>query len=167
MNKLTIVAPALVAVALVGGVFLSTQVSAQETTTQNSSIVTRIAQKFGLNQTDVQAFFDEEHEARHAEMRVENEKRLTQLVTDGKITADQKQLILDKHAEIEQKRESTRNSRQGKTPEEMKTLMEAEHTALKSWAEENDIDLQYLIGFGKKIRGGHGKKDVMFFTEKR
>lgn len=158
MNKLKIIAPALVVVALAGGVFLTSEVSAQKNTIQGSSIVARIAQKFGLNQAEVQAVFDEEYETRHAEMKAENEKRLSQLVTDGKITAEQKQLILNKQAELEQKHEATHESMQGKTPGEMKTLMEAEHEALKTWSEENNIDLQYLMRFGMKVRGGHGKR---------
>jgi hypothetical protein len=61
-----------------------------------SDIVQRLAQKFGLQETEVQAVFDEVHQERHQKMKQDMENRLNQAVQEGKITESQKQAILDK-----------------------------------------------------------------------
>src|SRR3989338_237342 len=64
-------------------------------------MVQKIAERFGLNQDDVQKVFDEEHQARKAEMETKFNERLSQLVADGKLTEEQKQAIIAKRAELE------------------------------------------------------------------
>jgi hypothetical protein len=65
-------------------------------------------------------------------MQTKYEERLTQDVTDGKITSEQKELILAKHKELE-----------GAT--------------LEAWAKENGINSSYLMGgFGGGKHGGMG-----------
>lgn len=52
-------------------------------------------------------------------------ERIDEAVADGKLTAAQKQLILEKHAE------------------------------LRAWAEQHGIDAQYLRPFGHGVRAHH------------
>jgi hypothetical protein len=113
---------------------------AQDTTTQ-STIVQKIAEKFSLKPEEVQAVFDQQHEARKAAMEAKFEQVLTEAVQKGELTEEKKQLILAKHREI-------RAMSKSKLRSELTT-----HKAdLKKWAEENDIDLKYFLG-GK----GHGR----------
>ena len=67
-----------------------------------------------------------------------DDDRLQEAVENKEITAEQKKLIEDKQSEIKSKREAARDE-------------------LKKWAEENDIDMKYLMGGGPKGHGrGHG-----------
>jgi hypothetical protein len=146
------------AIATLGtGILTSSRVFAQATsgTDPMSTLVQKIASKFGLNVNDVQAVFDQDRTDRQAQQEKDYEARLAQAVTDGKITEAQKQLILTKHKELEASRQSQMQSMQGKTQAERKATMESERTALETWAKENNIDMSYLIG-GRGIghRGG-------------
>lgn len=159
----SIIIPAL-AITIVGtGVLASNKIFAQSTVTANpmSTVVQKIADKFGLNTTDVQAVFDQDRTDRQAEMETKYENQLTQFVTDGKITEAQKQLILSKHKELEAARQTERQRMEGMTDDERKAAMEAnrtkmetERSALEEWASQNGIDMQYIMGFG--MHGGHG-----------
>jgi hypothetical protein len=152
-------------IAFVGlGMFAASTVYAETQTDPKdpmTTLVQKIADKFGLKQSDVQTVFDQEREARKVKMEEEYESRLTTLVKDGKITEAQKQLILAKHKELETSRQSAMQNEKGKTEEERKkdreankTKMDTERKELEAWAKQNNIDVQYLMGFG--MRGGHG-----------
>ncbi len=163
-KKLFVTATAL---AIVGTTLLTAQHAFAQTsdTTQNpmSSLVNKISTKFGLNKAEVQAVFDEEHQAREAEMKQREEQRLSQLVTDGKITEAQKQLILSKRQELMAERQSERENFQKMTEEERRATMEKHSKALQEWAQANGIDPQYLQPMGPKGRGMGGR---MFTTER-
>lgn len=107
-------------------------IASAQTSTSNTSLVDKLATKFGLNKTDVQAVFDEQKTERQAEHKAEVSERLQDLVDDGKITAEQKTKIEAKH-------------------EEQQAAREAERTELEKWATDNGIELRYLMG-GR----GHG-----------
>lgn len=155
MNKKSLVT--IVAVSILGiGLFGVSSTFAQSNTAGNTTLIQAIAEKFGLNKTDVQAVFDSEHEKQHAKMQVKIASQLSQYVKDGKITEEQKQLILNKQKELDANRSAKKDSMQNLTPEERKAQMDAKKTELNAWAKENGIDPQYLMGgFGKKgHRGG-------------
>lgn len=152
-------ATAALAVALVaGGGAAAVKAAANDSASGPTSIITKLAQKFGLKEADVKAVFDEEFAARKADMEVKAQERLTKLVTDGKITEAQKQLIVAKQQELEAARATEMESLKDKTPEERKALMDQKRTELESWAKTNGIDLRYLMpmGHGMGGRGGHG-----------
>lgn len=130
MNK-KILAAAVATTILGAGVLSANGVFAQTTPTdQNpmSALADKIASRFGLNRADVQAVFDEQQQEQAAKHRANQEAQLTQLVTDGKITEAQKQLIIAKRAE------------------------------LYGWAKQNNIGPQYLKfrgpGRGPGMHGG-------------
>lgn len=160
MNRRNIIVPVL-AVVTAGAVALgASQVSAQETTDGYPSIVAKIAERFNLNQDDVKAVFDEEKTEMMEEMKARNEERLAEAVAAGEITEEQKQLILDKQAELHAKRQSERADMQSLTEEERKAAMQAKRdemdsrrTELETWAQENGIDMKYLMMGGRR---GHG-----------
>lgn len=153
MNKKSLLMIAAVSVILGAGALGVHSVSAQETTdavfvkeNAMSDLVQKIATKFNLNESEVKAVFDEAHEERHAKMQAQYEAKLSEAVKVGKLTEAQKQLVLQKHAELQASRESRMEEMHNKTPEEMKETMKAEKAELEAWAKENGIDMQYLMG---------------------
>lgn len=143
---------ALAVALLVGGGAYSAK-AASTPGTQMSSLVQKIAQKFGVPQADVQAVFDAERQEHMRQMQAQAEQRLTDLVTAGKITQAQKDLIVAKQKALQTKRQVYFEAMQGKTQAERKAAMEAQRTELEAWAKTNGIDMQYLMfGHGK---GGH------------
>jgi hypothetical protein len=164
-----IVVVSLLAVTLSAGMLWgATQVLAKDANeAPYASLVQKIADKFNLNKSDVQAVFDEHYQEQRAKMEAKFADRLDQLVNDGKITEAQKQLIIAKHKELEASRQSMFESMKDKTPEERKTAMEAERKALEDWAKQNNIDLKYVMpghgmgkGMGMRGFGHHGQDDV-------
>jgi hypothetical protein len=157
LNK-KIIITALAIATLGAGILTSSKVFAQTTPSGNnpmSTLIQKIATKFGLNTSDVQAVFDQDRTDQEAQQETDYEARLTQAVTDGKITEAQKQLILTKHKELEASRQNQMQNMQGKTDTERKAAMESERTALETWAKENNIDMSYLMGGrGMGHRGG-------------
>lgn len=120
-----------------------------------SSLVDKLASKFNLNKSEVQAVFDEDRSAREAERQQQVEERLTQAVTDGKITEEQKTKILAKLKEIKADMEANRDTMKDKTAEERKAEMDTKRTELETWANDNGIPVEYLrLGMGGP--GGHG-----------
>jgi hypothetical protein len=148
------------AVSVLGaGLLTATTAFAQnESTAQDpmNSLVQKIADKFNLNKDEVQAVFDESHKERHAEMKAKFEDTLSQYVSEGKITEEQKQKILEKHKEMQSEREANREAFRNLSDEERRAQMEQKHAELKQWAEENGIELEYLMPkFGKVHGMGH------------
>lgn len=145
---------AALAVALLvgGGVYTAQAASTQGT--QVSSLVQKIAQKFGVPQADVQAVFDANKQEHMQHMQAQAEQRLTDLVTAGKITQAQKDLIVVKQKELQANHQANFEVMKGKTQAERKTAMDAQRTELEAWAKTNGIDLRYLMPFGGM--GGRG-----------
>jgi hypothetical protein len=104
-------------------------------------IVQTLVDKFGLNADEVDEVLSEAMAERHAQMQQNKEDALNQAVTDGVITEEQKEALIEKHQEMWQERKTER--------EQHKEEMEA-------WFEEQGIDhdtlREYMGGFGK--RGG-------------
>jgi hypothetical protein len=163
MNKKTVLTA--IAITILGtGMFASTRVFAQSASDPMSTLVTKIADKFGLKKADVQSVFDQDRSDRQAEMEAKFESTLTQAITDGKLTETQKQLIIAKRKELDASRLTSKpEDMQGKTEEERKAAMEANKTkmeterkALEDWAKQNGIDTKYLMG-GFGMHGGPGR----------
>lgn len=126
-----------------------------------------IAQKFGLNQNQVQSVFDEFHQNQkqnmQQKMQDKQKSRLDQLVKDGKITSVQEQAIIDELAALKNKY-STDNLK-NLTIEERKTKFQGMQNELNSWAKSQGIDPTLIMpgfGIGGFHRGGgwfkHGSK---------
>lgn len=120
-------------------------VYASETQGENpmSNLVAKIAQKFNLQEADVQAVFNEHRTEMQTNMQTKFAERLSQAVTDGKLTQAQADLITAKRAELQAERPQLAN---GEKP--TKELMQAHQTELKQWATDNNIPLEYVMGFG-------------------
>jgi hypothetical protein len=144
MIKLSIVS--LVAIGTTGtlGYLGLQEVSALTSTGSTySTIIENIAKKFNLNQSDVQSVFDE------TRTQARND-RLTQMVTDGKITEAQKALLIVKEAEIEKKIKDI-NAKQ-LTATERQTQIKAVNDEMEKWLSDNKISSEVMRGLGG--RGG-------------
>lgn len=145
------------------GVMVSQTATAQEAIQgeQLTQIVERIAQKLNMQPSQVQLVLDEMRSEKQTMMQTHLEERLTQSVTDGKISEAQKAAILAKHAEMQTRMETLKDL----TPEERKTEMQKIHEEMGSWAESNGIDFPFA-GFGRGFhrvgKMGHwmGKNEV-------
>lgn len=126
-----------------------------DSSTGQSSIVDKIASKFGLDKEKVQAVFDEEHEARHAEMEAKRTEALKQAVTEGDLSQAQADHITTVWKEIETLKGDTAPR---DVSDETRDAMKEKMDALRTWADEQGIDLKEIIGFGAphNAHGGHG-----------
>lgn len=134
--------PLLVAGLVLAGIAGTTTLAATAVNAQSNgdSLVEKIASKFNLNKSDVQAVFDESHDEHEAEKQAEFSDDLQDKVDSGDITAEQKTLIENKFKELQVQRDSNRQ-------------------ALEDWAEQNNIDAKYLhMGHG---RGGSDLQDAV------
>lgn len=122
----------------------------------SSSLVQKIADRFGLNKDEVQSVVDEFQAEMHAKQMSEYEIRLDQLVSEGKITAEQKELIIEKKNDIVEEWQAKVDELRNMSPAERKAAKEAFQQELAEWAAANNIDLQYLMNGGGKRMGKMG-----------
>lgn len=147
LNKKLLIIPVTGAVLMLS-LFSAKSVSAATATGDYSSIVQKLAEKFSLNPTEVQAVFDAHRTQHEADRQKAYETTLDTAVSEGKLTTAQKQLILNKHKEIMANR--------GYKSTMTKEQHQAKHTELQTWAKENGIDIKYLM-FQRGRHGGMGK----------
>ncbi|HUP26215.1 MAG TPA: hypothetical protein VM124_01045 [Candidatus Limnocylindrales bacterium] len=131
--------------------------SAQSDSSRTGNLIDKIAQKFNLNKSEVQAVFDEDKAARAAEMQAKQKERLDQAVKDGKLSQEQEDKIIAKLAELKAQRDAEGDSLKDKTEAERHTLKDQRRTELEQWAKANSIPLEYLRLGGHK-RPGHAVK---------
>ena len=129
MNKNLLLAGVITTVA--AGSLLSGSVASADSAS-GDSLIDKIATKFSINRDEVEAVFEEEQTERQAERAADFSENLQERVDSGDITAEQKTLIEAKFAEIQATRDTERDS-------------------LEQWAEDNGIDMKYVMG-GR----GHG-----------
>lgn len=108
-----------------------------------NTFFSQLAQKLGVEETVVETAMDEIRDERHQEVQNSAEERLNAAVASGALTQEQKNLILQKRAELHTEFTAVREQR------------ESHQAELKAWAEENDIDARYLYGFGP----GNGQRN--------
>ena len=158
IKKPLIIAGAVATIGVAGVTGLGTASAASDTSGSNK-LVDKIATKFNLDKSEVEAVFQEEKSEREAERQQKAEERLDKLVAEGKLTEDQKSKILAKHAELRAQMEKGQGSLKDKTKEEMRALMQERQEELKAWAEQQGIPVKYL-----KLGGGfhqHGEKTLI------
>lgn len=131
----------------------STFAQGKTNTNPMDTLVQKIATKFHLKQSDVQAVFDEVRTERQVSMQKANDDRQSQLVKDRKITNAQKQLILQKQKEMQAEREKNEGGRRNLTPDEKRSQMDARRTELEKWAKQNNINIQYIMPQDGRGRG--------------
>jgi hypothetical protein len=164
MTKKTIITIATVSV-LSGGLIVATNAFAQTSANgQNGvpSLVQEIADKFHLSTSDVQSVFTQYQQQMKTKREANYESYLQNLVTTGKLTEEQKQLIFNKHNELISQMQSNLKNFKTMTPAERKAQMQSSMQDIKNWAQQNNIPLQYLRpngwGMGRFGRFGWANK---------
>jgi len=109
-----------------------------------------LATKLNVSQDKVTTALEEIKTAHQAERQAEVTTNLDKAVTDGAITAEQKQKLLDKMAENQKERQEARAERKQNRDE------------MEQWLKDNGIDSEKLhsyIGFGQGQGGRHGNAE--------
>jgi len=121
---------------------------------QQMPMYERFAQRFNLDEGEVEDFFSEVGQERFQFMQEKQEERLDSWVEQGSITEEQKELVLAKKEEMREKNEALRDL----DPEQRKDEMQALRQEMREWAEENDLNMRFFgdrtMGFHKGPRGG-------------
>jgi len=137
MDKKKIIVPVLALALVAGGGFVATKVWASNNG-NGTSMAKGLAEKLGIEESKVTTAMTE---VRDEEQQTRLSENLDKAVSEGVITADQKQKVIDKQNEITEKQKALN--------EEMKT-----------WASDNGIDItelqKYLTGFGNGEKNGRG-----------
>ena len=125
------------------------------------TLVTAIAEKFSLNESDVQAVFDEQRAVIEEQHETVFAEHIAQGVTAGDITQDQANAIQDKRTELESLRATLKDA----SEEDRRTAMKDAMDDLHQWALDNSIPEQYLPFGGP--RGGRGPEFGHHFAGQR
>jgi len=91
-------------------------------------IIQRIAERFNLDEAEVEAVFEAVHDERFAQMHDAMDAKLSEAVKDGVITEDQKTAYLAKHDENAGERRANRRE-------------------MQTWMEENGINATALHSY--------------------
>lgn len=150
-NKIILTA---LAITSAGAIALGTNsVSAQTAATESyPPIVQKLAQRFGLQENEVQAVFDEERTEHHQLMQQSLEDRLNQAVSDGTLTPEQMEAIKLKHQEMQEKRTAYMEDRVFQTPGERQEMMQSHREEFREWSEANGITFEQLFLGRQKMR---------------
>ena len=146
------------AIVVGGGSLLgvSSLVHAQSGTTPFSGLAQSIAQKFNLNQTDVQSVIDsymqQQKQTMTQNMQKRLQNRLDQEVQQGKITSAQETAILKELSSLQS--QFSPSALKSMTQQQRQQAFQTEKNDLNSWAQSQGISLS-LIPFGFGI--GHGR----------
>ena len=120
---------------------------------QGLPLIQRIAERFGLNQSEVEEVFTQYRVEHQVEMQARFEEKLAELVTAGTLTQEQADAMTEKHEEMRADHEALL----GASPEERKAYAQANHDEMEAWASEQGIDSSLFRELGpEKGRGGHG-----------
>ncbi len=144
------------AVAILGaGVYGVSQVSAASGTPGDprASLIQKLADTFHLDKSKVQAVFDQNRADMQQQHEANYEARLSQAVTDGQLTAAQKDAILAEHNKLAAELAAA----QGGAPADRHAAMKTVMAEAKTWAAQNNINAKWLMAAGPgHLRGGRG-----------
>ncbi|MEA2007053.1 MAG: hypothetical protein U9O20_02745 [Patescibacteria group bacterium] len=113
------------------------------------SLIQRFIEKFDLNKDDIEGVFENHRNQMQEKRNQRHEEHLSELVSDGKLTEDQKIVLIAK-------REQDCEEFQNMTREERQAERQAHREEMDQWFEEQGIDHDVLVRQGKGIRGKHG-----------
>lgn len=143
--------PTIALIAILGAVTMGT-VSVSAQSPMYGNLVTQIARRYNLKESDVQQVVNEVRVTHQSEMKLKWEERLTQAVKDGKITEVQKKAIIAKHTDLQAEYAAL----SGLSDSERKAKLIQIHADLRKWATENGLDSNFLGHFGLGEKFGKG-----------
>ena len=151
-----VVLPVLALTLVVGiGYFGLRNVNAQESKSNLPPMMQGFMERFNLNEDEVAQYMGEQREVRHEEHAAAVEEKLNIAVSEGTLTAEQKNSLLELMDEH-------KGEMQDMSWEEMHENMGDHKGDMLEWAEENGIDLTQL-DLGQK---GFGTGDRMYKMHK-
>lgn len=130
---------------------IGTQAISAYNADSHNTMVQKIAERFNLKSEEVEEVFEEFREEKHQKKLAYLEGKLDEAIADGTITAEQKQIILAKKAEMFGKMEELKDL----SPEERKEAMQELKLEMQTWAQENGINLHELFMQGSSFKGHH------------
>lgn len=137
-NKKIVISAVILGALVLGTVAYSANALAANTSPgRNTEQSQALADKLGIDQAKVETAMNEIRAERQAERKTEVSSKLDQAVSDGVITVEQKQKILDRQAELEGQKGQKR-------------------TEMQQWYKDNGIDFDKVhqyIGFGGNGQG--------------
>lgn len=152
LTKKSVIAAAIVATLGMGAFGASSAFAASNTTEGHNrmqNLVTAIAEKFNLSESDVQAVFDEQRTAMQEQRQENAAEHLAQAVEDGKLTQAQADAITANMASQKTFFESLKDM----TQEERQDALKANAESQKAWAEENNLPKPFAPMHGPQGRG--------------
>ena len=135
-NKKAILPIAIIGIAIAGTTLWSTGVVKAQFGNNNETMAQELASKLDIDESKVSEAMEQIRTDHQEKRQAQISTNLDKAVTDGVITAEQKQKILDKHSQMKQER--------GQKRQEM-----------QQWEEENGIDMSKIREHG--IGNGQGK----------
>ncbi len=136
-------------VAIIGAAGLyGVQHASATSSTNGQTLVERIASTFGLDKAKVQAVFDQNKTDKQQNRETTYEQRLTQAVTDKKLTLAQKDAILAEHKKLETELAAAAKGT------DRRAATKTVRTEATTWASDNNVSASWLIAPGR-MRGGH------------
>lgn len=114
-----------------------------------------LAEKLGVEQSEVEAAFAEIREEKKAEREAEFNAQLQEAVTNGELTQEQMDSILSMKADLQSDRQALIES--GASKEEAREQMEAAREEFHDWLESQGIDLKEILDLPDK-----GKRNGRF-----
>ncbi len=139
-------------IAILAGLYGTGTTASSNYRNNREGMVQMLSEKFNLNQSEVKEVIKEYKKEnqfqRQAEMKIRLEAKLLKAVEEGKINNRQKELILTKRKEMENKiNQDLENWSQNR--EERREQMESYREEIREWAKKNEIDLN-LVGIKKR-----------------
>jgi hypothetical protein len=157
VKKNTIIAMSVTALTVLGligtvGYYGISNVFASDSGNHGSQLIQNIASTFGLDESAVKAVFD-------STRTQERDLMLTQAVTEGTISEEQKNLIIAKEKETQTAINAIES--QNLTDSEKQTQIKAVRDAERAWMTENNIPDGVMVGGGHGRGGMNGGREMM------
>ena len=129
---------------------------------QKAERVSSLAERFNLDETEVQSYFDEQKAERQTEREEKRAEFVAGLVSEGTLTQEQADELSELKDGFNSEVEALKAT--GAEREDIKTLMQENRDAVEAWAEAEGLDLDSIRsdkGKGHKgHRSGHGPHNV-------
>jgi hypothetical protein len=110
----------------------------------HDSFIQKLSERFGIEESDIEAVLEEVRQEHQAENQAWFAARLSAAVINGEITEEQKQLIIQKHEEIRARWQEERLHVEDLTPEERRQASQEKRQELAAWAKENGVEVTYF-----------------------
>ena len=151
LSKKIIIPMAAIAVISAGAYGVTKVSAATDTANPQASLVQKLADTFHVDKSKVQAVFDQNKTDRQAASETTYEARLSQAVTDSKLTSAQKDSILAEHKKLQAELDAVVAG----SGSDRRAAMTKIRTEGQDWAKSANIDAKWLMGGGFGGRG-HG-----------